>query len=99
VIEHLQPIGLVHNEQVAVCIRGEVHRLGELASFLSRGAAKKKRTKVTYICCSAKTKVVTYSSLFLFLFHKKCGFFFVLFLFFLPRLFGSIFLIAFLGVL
>jgi hypothetical protein len=91
---------------------------------------------VTYICCSAKKKVVTYSILFLFSFlffivffnaffwvfrnkgspktrkktffsrksiwahHKKCGFFFVRF-FFLPPgclYFGSIFLIAFLGV-
>jgi hypothetical protein len=34
----------------------------------SRGAAKKKMTKVTYICRSAKKKVVTYFILFLFLF-------------------------------
>jgi hypothetical protein len=33
-----------------------------------RGAAKKKMTKVTYICRSAKKKVVTYFILFLFLF-------------------------------
>jgi hypothetical protein len=34
----------------------------------ARGAAKKKMTKVTYICRSAKKKVVTYFILFLFLF-------------------------------
>jgi hypothetical protein len=34
----------------------------------TRGAAKKKETKVTYISCSTKKKVVTYSILFLFLF-------------------------------
>jgi hypothetical protein len=39
----------------------------------SRGAAKKKMTKVTYICRSAKKKVVTY---------KKCGFFFLRVFFF-----------------
>jgi len=34
----------------------------------TRGAAKKKMTKVTYICRSAKKKVVTYFILFLILF-------------------------------
>jgi hypothetical protein len=28
-IEHLQPVGTVHHEQVAVCIRGEARRVVE----------------------------------------------------------------------
>jgi hypothetical protein len=41
----------------------------------ARGAAKKKMTKVTYICRSAKKKVVTYFILFLFLFLFFIDFF------------------------
>jgi hypothetical protein len=40
-----------------------------------RGAVKKKMTKVTYICRSAKKKVVTYFILFLFLFLFFIDFF------------------------
>jgi hypothetical protein len=39
-----------------------------VGAFWTRGAAEKKMTKVTYICRSAKKKVVTYFILFLFLF-------------------------------
>jgi hypothetical protein len=42
---------------------------------IARGAAKKKMTKVTYICRSAKKKVVTYFILFLFLFLFFIDFF------------------------
>jgi hypothetical protein len=49
---------------------GIVYRPG-----ISRGAAKKKMTKVTYICRSAKKKVVTYFILFLFLFLFFIDFF------------------------
>jgi hypothetical protein len=40
-----------------------------------RGAAKRKMTKVTYICRSAKKKVVTYFILFLFYFYFLSIFF------------------------
>jgi hypothetical protein len=39
-----------------------------MSFFVSRGAVKKKMTKATYICRSAKKKVLTYLFLFLFLF-------------------------------
>jgi hypothetical protein len=44
----------------------QVRRQRELCK--TRGAAKNKETKVPYICCSTKTKVVTCSILCLFLF-------------------------------
>jgi hypothetical protein len=51
-------------------------------SAVSRGAAKEQMTKVTYICRSAKNKVVTYSIFFLFYFLCFWGF--------LGRFFGRI---------
>jgi hypothetical protein len=44
-------------------------------AYLARGAVKKKMTKVTYICRSAKKKVVTYFILFLFYFYFLSIFF------------------------
>jgi hypothetical protein len=38
---------------------------GYLLHFYPKGAAKRKRAEVTYICCGAKKKVVTYSVFFL----------------------------------
>jgi hypothetical protein len=33
-VEHLQPVGIVHHEQVAVCVRGEACRAEELVVLL-----------------------------------------------------------------
>jgi hypothetical protein len=54
---------------LAFCNKGQGEHKNPRGDFFKkpRGAAKKKMTKVTYICCSAKKKVVTYFILFLFL--------------------------------
>jgi hypothetical protein len=51
----------------------------------ARGGVKKEMKKVTYICCGAKQKVVTYSILFLFLFLFFIDFFDAFFTRFVTR--------------